>query len=451
MTRLRHKLLSVRDLLVTAGPIGLLGLGLIALAYWWLDPTPPKHLTIATGPVQSAYAEFGQRYAAALKAHGVSVTLRPSQGSSENLHLLEAGEVDAAFVQSGSVEPLPPDTPDERDLASLGNLFREPLWVFYRSAVAEARLGTPRVDSLVQLKHWRVDIGQEGAGVGGLAKRLFAANGLDPARMALSRREPTPAVVELLAGRIDALVLVSAPESPLVQLLLITPGVRLLDFAQAEAYARRVPQVSPALLPRGVVNLARDLPREDVRLVATTGSMVVREGIHPALQQLLVQAAQRIHSPANWFQRKGEFPQGQAGEFALSEEAERYWRKGPSLMQRWLPFWAANLLDRMWVVVLSILAALIPLSRIIPPIYALRIRSRIFRWYGLLRGIEDDLVAQRREAPALLHELDRIETHLEKLHVPLSYTDQLYALRSHISLVRRRVQAGPPLRAPDGA
>lgn len=444
MTRLRHKLLSVRDLLVAAGPVGLIGIALIALAYWWLDPAPPKHLILATGPKQSAYAEFGQLYAQALLQHGVRVQLQATAGSAENLALLQAGKVDAAFVQGGTAPQRAPDEDDTSGLASLGSLFREPVWVFYRSAAAQNRLGREHLDSLAQLRNWRLDIGAEGTGVGGLMVRLLRANGLDTAKMNLSRQEPTPAVVGLLGGKLDALVLVSAPESPLVQMLLITPGIQLLDFAQAEAYARRVPQVSPALLPRGVVNLAKDLPREDVRLVATTANLVVKGSTHPALQHLLVEAAQRIHSPANWFQRKGEFPQSAPGDFALSDEAARYWRNGPTWLQRWMPFWLANLLDRMWVVVLSILAALIPLSRVIPPIYAMRIRRRIFRWYALLRGIEDDLASGERPHTALLAELANIESKLEKLPVPLSYTDQLYALRSHINMVRARIlESGP--------
>ncbi|MFM2067743.1 MAG: hypothetical protein RLZZ584_2652 [Pseudomonadota bacterium] len=444
MSRLRRSLLTLRDLLLTAGPVGLIAVGLIVLAYWWLDPTPPRSLVLATGPAQGAYAEFGQRYARALAQHGITVELRPTKGSSDNLTLLQNGEVDAAFVQGGIDTTPPPELEDANDeLASLGSLFREPVWVFYREAAARAHVGRTQLDSLAQMKRFHIDIGHQGSGVGGLMRRLLNANGLDAGKMKLSRLEPTPAVVELLAGRLDALAFVSAPEAPMVQLLLITPGIRLLDFAQAEAYARRVPQVSPALLPRGVINLARDLPREDVRLVATTATLVVRDATHPALQHLLVEAAQKIHSPANWFQRKGEFPQAAPGDFALSDEADRYWRKGPTWLQRWMPFWLANLLDRMWVVVLSILAALIPLSRVIPPLYALRIRRRIFRWYGLLRGVEEDLASGRREPAALLRELEQIETRLEKLHVPLAYTDQLYALRGHIQLVRKRILARP--------
>jgi hypothetical protein len=51
------------------------------------------------------------------------------------------------------------------------------------------------------------------------------------------------------------------------------------------------------------------------------------------------------------------------------------------LLQRYLPFWFANLVDRMWPVLVSIVAVLMPLSRVLPPLYEFRVRSRIFRWY----------------------------------------------------------------------
>lgn len=457
MNRLRLTLLSLRDLLVTAGPVLLLGLVLVALAYRVLDPTPPRHMTLATGPAQGAYAEFGRRYAQSLRPYGIEVELRSTRGSQENLALLQSGAVDAAFVQGGADEiettNLLPG-PDAEDLAppdlglySLGNLFREPVWVFYREATARARLQRPTLDSLAQLAGWRLNIGHEGSGVTNLMRRLLAANGLGTNKVRLDRLEPTPAVVALLNGRIDALAFVSAPESPLVQMLLITPGIRLLDFAQAEAYARRVPQVSPVLLPRGVVNLAKDLPGQDVRLVATSATLVVREGTHPALQHLLVLAAQRIHGAANWFQHKGEFPRPTAGEYPLADEAARFYRSGPSTLQRWLPFWAVNLLDRMWVVVLSIAALLIPLSRIVPPLYTFKVRSRVFKWYGILRQLEVQLNEGRRPAAELLAEIGRIDERVARLPVPLSYADELYALRSHIATLRQRMQdraAAPP-------
>ena len=93
---------SVRDLFVASAPTIALIVGVCLLAYWLVDPAPPRSVRLATGQENSAYEEFGKKYAAALAKHGVKVTLVPSAGSGENLRRLRAGEVDIAFVQSGS-------------------------------------------------------------------------------------------------------------------------------------------------------------------------------------------------------------------------------------------------------------------------------------------------------------------------------------------------------------
>jgi hypothetical protein len=272
-------------------------------------------------------------------------------------------------------------------------------------------------------------------------RKMLEANHIDASTITLLRLEQTPAVVALLGGEIDALVFASAPESLMVQMLLQTPGIKLYDFAQAEAYSRRFPFMSPVILPRGVVDLAKDDPPADVRLVAPTAGLVAKHTTHPALVQLFVQAAQGIHSEAGWFQHKGEFPSPKNTEWPLSKEADRFYRAGPPLLQHYLPFWLANLIDRMWVALVSIIAILIPLSRVIPPLYEFRIRSRIFRWYGQLRAVEN--AHGERPADELMRDLDAIESKVENVSVPLSYADELYALRSHINLVRRRLLPSP--------
>jgi ABC-type nitrate/sulfonate/bicarbonate transport system substrate-binding protein len=441
---LRNTLLSARDLLVTAGPFLLIAVVLLVVAYFALDPTPPKKVVLATGPEQGGYAEFGKRYAAALKQRGIQVELRPTAGAGENLRLLldPASGVDIAFVQGGAGERARSQA-DADALVSLGSLFFEPVWLFYREDAAQRQLKSPTLGNVTQLAGWKLNIGARGSGSANIVRKMLDANHVDAATMTLSRLEPTPAVMALLAGEIDALVFASAPESLLVQMLLQTPGIKLFDFAQAEAYSRRFPFMSPVLLPRGVVDLAKDLPPADVRLVAPTAALASQRDTHPALIQLFVQAAHAVHSEAGWFQRKGEFPSPKNTEWPLSKEAERFFRSGPPLLQQYLPFWLANLIDRMWVALVSIIAILIPLSRVVPPLYEFRVRSRIFRWYGQLRAVED---GQGEKPPdELMQELDRIETRVGNITVPLSYADELYALRSHINLVRRRLQAGAPV------
>jgi TRAP-type uncharacterized transport system substrate-binding protein len=428
---------DVRAVLTTVAPFLLLAIALVTLAYVVLDPNPPRHVTLATGVPQGAYAEFGQRYAERLRRHGITVELRNTQGAAENLALLndEGSGVDIAFVQGGAA-----DSADTEPLQSLGSMFYEPVWLFYRVDSAQAKLRQPRLDNLAQLQGWTLNIGAPGSGVPQLATQLLEANRIDAGAIALSRQPVTPAVIELLEGRLDALVLASAPESSMVQMLLQTPGIALFDFAQAEAYTRRFGFLSAVTLPRGVVDLARDLPAADVRMVAPTATLVARPGLHPALTQLFVQAARDVHGGSGWFQRKGEFPNGRNTERELAAEAERFYRSGVPWLQRYLPFWLSNLIDRMWLALLSIVAVLLPLSRVVPPLVELRIRSRVFRWYARLRQIEDGV--GERPADELLAALDEIESKANGVQVPLSYADELYALKGHIQMVRRRVQAG---------
>jgi len=440
---IRDTLISARELLVTAGPFIVLAAVLLAGAYFLLKPMPPKRVVLATGSEQGAYAEFGKRYAEELKRFGIEVVLRPTAGSRENLRLLREAkdEVHIAFVQGGSSESTRPQEKEQEQLPlmSLGSMFYEPVWIFYREDTAKKLNREGVIDDLSQLRGLRVDVGARGSGTPGMVSRLLRANLMERDDLKRSNHEPIASVVGLLGGTLDAAVLVSAPESPLVQMLLQTPGIRLYEFAQAEAYARRYRFLSPVTLPRGVVDLSRNVPPRDTVLVASTCSLVAREDLHPALVQLFVQAAGRIHGGSGWIAHAGQFPSALQSEFPLARDAERFYRTGPPLLQRYLPFWLANLVDRMWVALFSIIVILVPLARVVPPLYQFRIRSRIFRWYRVLRQIEDGLARKDADHAKLLEELDKLELKAERIVVPLAYTDELYDLRSHIALVRARL------------
>jgi TRAP-type uncharacterized transport system substrate-binding protein len=419
----------MRDLAATAGPFVVLALALLVAAYFVLDPTPPRRVVLATGPEGSAYAEFGKRYAAELARYGIRVELRATMGARENRRLLRdpQEQADLGFVQGGSSE----EEQAESGLVSLGSVNYEPVWIFRR--------GQP-LQRLADLRGLRVNTGVRGSGTPGITRRLLEANFVSRDELRRESLAETPAVVALLEGSLDAAVLVSPPESPMVQMLLQTPDIHLYEYAHAEAYSRRFPYLVPVVLPRGVVDLSRDVPREDITLIATTTALVSREDTHPALMQLFVQAAARIHGGPGWIARAGEFPNDRPGEYPIAKEAQRFYQSGPPLLQRYLPFWLANLVDRMWVALFSIVAVLIPLSRLVPPLYEFRIRSRIFRWYRNLRQIESDLQDKQASREELLAALDRLERRAFAVTVPLSYADELYALRQHIDLVRARLQ-----------
>jgi TRAP-type uncharacterized transport system substrate-binding protein len=439
MTRaIRYSLVSARDLLISAGPVAALAIALLVLAYLWLDPNPPKTVRLATGPAQSAYDEFGKRYQAELARNGIKVVLVPSGGSTTNERLLRENKADLGFVQGGT-SGADSNRPVVEGLESLGSLFLEPVWLFYREDAAKKKSPDATLGSLTQLQGLRLNVGSQGSGVPLLMQRLFEANRVDPATMTLLQLRQTPAVAGFLNGEIDAVVFASAPESLMVQMLLQTPGVKLMDFPQNEAYSRRFGFLSPVVLPRGIVDLSQNIPAEPVRLVATTTALLTREQTHPALVELFAQAARTIHSPAGWFNRARAFPTIEQSEYPISREAERTIQGGMPFLQRYLPFWLANLVERMWLALGIIVAVLLPLSRIVPPLYTFRIRSRVFRWYAQLRAIEERGNAEPQSVPELLHELDAVERRVARVVVPLSYADELYALRNNINLVRSRL------------
>jgi uncharacterized protein len=426
---------SIRDFLVAAGPAAIAIIITCLLAYWLVDPSPPSTIILATGQENSAYQEFGKKYQAHLAKYDIQVTLEPSHGSQDNLQRLKDNnaKVDIAFVQSGSTEH---EDAERRGLVSLGSLFTEPVWLFLRSPKA--------VNQLTQLRGMKINVGPEGSGVPALFRKILSVNGVDAAQLQLGTLENTPGTVALLDGRIDGLVFSSAPDAPLIQMLLQTPGIKLFDFAQAEAYTRRFPFLSHVVLPRGIVDLGRDLPPKDYHLIAPTATLVARDGLHPALVNLLVQAASDIHGGAGWFHKKDEFPSASYTEIPVSPAAQKFYKNGPPLLQRYLPFWLANFFERMWVVVVALGALILPLSRIIPPLYVWKVRSRVYRWYGQLRAVEQAVEevpdAKRREVYSeQLTRLNEIEEKVNRISIPLSFADELYGLRSHINFVRRRL------------
>lgn len=438
---IRYTLLSLRDLAVSIGPVALLTAALLTLTYWWLDPNPPQRVVLATGPAQSAYDEFGKRYAEALQRYGITVELLPSEGSSANLELLRTGQADLGFVQGGTADI---GYDDEESIASLGSLFVEPLWLFYREDAAQQLNHTPTVANLAELKGWRVNVGTAGSGVPRLFNTLLDVNRIDTRQIQLSELEQTPATVAFLNGELDAVVFASAPESLMVQMLLQTPGIKLMDFAQSEAYSRRFGYLTPVVMPQGVVDLAANIPARDVRLVASTTSLLTGAKTHPAILQLFAQAATGLHGRPGWFSRAREYPSLEHSEVPISPEAVRAIKNGPPFLQRYLPFWIANLIERMWLAMGLIIALALPLSRIVPPLYTFRIRSRVFRWYAELRDIEQRHESNNSHGATpvqdLLEQLDTMEEKVEKIVVPLSYTDELYALRNNIQLVRKKLQ-----------
>ncbi|MBK7768037.1 MAG: ABC transporter substrate-binding protein [Sulfuritalea sp.] len=431
------KLLSWRDIVFVALPSLLLVFGAFWLAAQFIKPAPPDQLVVSTGGEGGAYQRFAASYKDVLARYGITLVEKPSAGSIENLERLRNPglEVDAAFIQGGTASPK-----EEDELVSLGDFYHEPLWIFYREAAVQGG------DRLLDLKGKRVAIGGAGSGTRHLAMELLAANGVDASNTQLIEAGGLGLLGRLRKNEIDAIFAVGPTQSALVWSLLYTPGVRLMNLTHAEAYTRLFPHLARLVLPRGAIDLARDFPPHDIQMVSPMATLLVREDTHPALIGLLMQAASEVHGEPGVFQKPREFPRVGHNEFPLSSEAERYYKSGKPFLQRYLPFWAATLIDRMVVMLVPLLAVLLPLFKFAPQIYGWRVRSRIYRRYGELKFLENEINEDpgRHTRAEWLEKLDLIEKDASNIRTPLTFTDILYTLRGHIDLVRDMILRRTP-------
>jgi TRAP transporter TAXI family solute receptor len=417
------------EYLAVWGPaIALAVIGFV-LAYQFVGPPPPRKITMATGSEQGAYYLFGLKYAKWFERFDIELKVLQTSGSAENLRLLEADAsgVDLAFVQGGTGG-------GQEGLFSLGSLYHEPLWIFHRK-------DTP-IRFLSDLKDRPIALGSDFSGTRAIAALLAKENGIDPdSNPSTSSLSGTNAVEALKSGQVDAAFFVASPEAPLVKSMLTDPDLVLMSMARAEAYTRRNAFLSQVHLSEGMLDLEQNIPSDTVQLISPTTNLVVRGDLHPALIDLLLQAATSIHGTGGMFERPGEFPAPKRLEFPLSPEADRFYQYGPPFLQRYLPFWIATLVDRLKVLLLPLIVLLIPLFKIVPPTLRWRIRRRIICWYKELRIL--DVALDDGDATSRLDEfrshIDRIEREVTQVNVPLGYADQLYNLRMHIGLVKNKI------------
>ncbi len=421
---------AFKDLLITVG----LPAFVLIVAFWFaarfIKPAPPDNFVMTTGADGGAYHLFAERYRDILKREKITVTLKPSAGSIENFQRLQDANsgVEVGLIQAGIY---PGATP--AGLRSLGAVYYEPLWVFYR--------GKDEIDKLSQLAGKRVAIGAEGSGTRALALQLLKASGADTASGDFLPLGGNDAVKALIEESVDAALLVASPDAPIVRELAKAKDVKLASLVQAEAFARRFPFLTALQLPRGVIDLSADLPSRDVTLLATTANLIVKEDFHPALGFLLLQAATEVHGRAGVFQKTGEFPAARESEFLIAVEAQRYYKSGTPFLQRYLPFWVANLIGRLAVLLLPLVAVLLPLFKILPALIQWRNKTRVFKWYGELKYLEAQAAANPDPAQlgGYLNRLDEIEEGVNDTRVGPSYSDYVYNLRLHVDLVRNRL------------
>jgi len=402
----------------------------LLLIYHFVRPIPPNTLTMTTGMEGGSFVVFAERYRQVLARDGIRVKLLPSSGVVENLRLLsdESRGIDASFIQGaigkGEIAA---------NLVSLGSLTYTPLWVFYR--------GEETLDDLLQLRGKRIVIGPKGSGIQKLSLNLLrAADAADPSTV-LYEYPYNAAMEAIMAGRVDAVMVFGSADSQVVTKLLHTDGIKLMNFSQAEAYTRHFPALSHVILPRGVLSLPKRFPPSDIHLLSPTANLIVRRSLHPALIYLLLKASMEIHSGAGWVHKAGDFPSLNKQDYPVSEQAERFYKSGGSLLYHYLPFWAATFIDRMILILIPLGILLFPVIGIMPRIYTWRNRSKYYRWYRELSNIEKELLEhpQPEMVKSFRAHLERIEKAVSDIRVSVGFYDQVFTLKEHIQMVRQKL------------
>jgi TRAP transporter TAXI family solute receptor len=432
---LRRKILAGNWVIFTARElwwlIALVGLALVSALYVlfrYVDPPPPKVVRISAGAKTGAYYQYALRYAEAMKKEGIDLEVLESTGSVENLARIgdPNSGVQFAFVQSGIADASGTDK-----LESLASVAFEPVWVLSN---AESKLAR-----LTDLKSKRVAIGVQGSGTQPVALELLGANGIRDESF-LRPISGADGVAALAKNEIDAVMMIAAPNAPLVEQAL-AGGAHVMEFDQADAYARRYPWLAKVVLPKGSASFAKNYPPSDITLVAASANLVARADAHRAIAFLMLDVASETHAAAGPLHNAKQFPNEQNLQFIQSEESKRFFKTGRPVLQRYLPFWLANLIERLLVSIVPVLAIGIPLAKIIPAFFEYREKAAVLLLYDEADKLHRNVMAGVLERDVMKAQLEDIETRLGKLKLGASRHVDVYNLRGHLDLLRARLAA----------
>jgi TRAP-type uncharacterized transport system substrate-binding protein len=384
---------------------------------------------MATGAAGGANHELGLRYQEILARSGVRLRLVNTTGGLDNLARLRdrRSGVQVAFVQGGTTTKQ-----ESPNIESLGTLFFEPLWLFYRNGIGEG---------IERFRGRRISIGPEGSAGRALALAILKRTKVDAVVGEVLGFPPQEAADKLVAGEIDIAFMVSGWDSPAVQRLMESEGITVASAPRADAFIALYPFLSKVVLPAGVGDLAANRPPSDTVLLAPKASLAVRSDLHSAIQYLLLNAAAEIHSPPGIFQKAGQFPAAESVDLPLSEETQRFYKSGRPVLQAYLPFWLAALVERFLVVFIPALVLVYPAFALLPRVYDWLMQSRILRLYDEMKVIERNLASGNEPRDTLVARLDRLSQSASELQLPAKYASMQYTLRMHLDLVRARIAA----------
>lgn len=395
----------------------------------FIQPSSKKEFTIATGSKDGQYYKTALLYKEVLEKQKVKVNIVTSNGSIDNINLLKEKKVDMAFIQNG-IDYEEKDT----HLKSLASTYYEPLWIFYKNEKYT-------MDYIVELTSKKISIGKEGSGTFDLSSKILNDNKVNSSNSSIFNYSTKDAKDKLLKGELDAIFLVVSPDSPIVKELLENPDINLFSFKRAKAYSRKYNFLESIDLYEGTIDLYRNLPSENVNLLSTSATLVVRDDFSEELTRLVLKSIKNIHNKKSLFESENQFPNIESITIPVSEEAQRYFTYGDTWLEKIFPYWIASNLDRLKILLIPLLTLLIPLLKGGFPLYKWSIRSKIYRWYDEVQDLDLALEGLgKEELKNKLLEIEELKKEIkEETKVPLSYMGEYYDLIMHLELIISKV------------
>ena len=270
------------------------------------------------------------------------------------------------------------------------------------------------------------------------ALNIFKLNQLPVSSPNLLPMSNDEGLKELESGKVDAMILVDGLESVIVQKLIADPNIHLASFRRADAYTRLLPYFEKLTVPMGGFNLANNVPDHAIELVSTTTNLIIDDRLHPAIQLLFLEAAREINGGKSYFAKVNQFPAYLDSEVPLSKEARFFYQKGPPVLMKYLPFWLAEFIERMFLLLVPFAAFAYPIIKSIPNYRVNLARKQINGIYKELDRFERDLLQnyQAERRAAYLAELDEFESRVLASKAAKLATADCYTLRSNIEFIR---------------
>ena len=425
---IRDELLALKELVLEQKLlVAALLCGLFTLAYL-IGHVSTKEIVLAADQKGSSWYQIAENARKYVEKTGFQYSIRTSEGTLKNAELLNdpSSGVNVAFLIPGALDP-----EMNKNFYSLGSLDYEPIWIFYRKSIG-------RLSSLKDLAKYRIGVGPLLSGRYVITEKIFSLNNVE------IKNNPNfipnllqPQLADFKEGKLDAVIFIGQAYDKNVRSLAHDQNINLYDFEEADAYAKNIPFFQKVEVPAGSFDIAENIPKKSISLIAITTNLAVRKDTHPSIQLAILMAAKNAERAAQnlFFAKRNEFPTYIDPLLELSPVAQRFYDYGPPSLLNYLPFWAATLVDRFSVIFITLLATLYPLGALNVNLRKIRFKIKEGKLYAELMALNRLLLkpeitaADLENLKAKLNEI-RLKTALH--HIPIGEESDYFSFAGAI-------------------